>query len=93
MDTVRRGGALLLHFAVPDQVRWRTETEWRADRSLTARAKLRYGLNCFGRPVAEMANLVAHSGFADVKIRPLSEALSGPGEDIADQHLLTAQRK
>ncbi len=90
---VRRGGALLLHFAVPDQVRWRTETEWRADPSLTARAKLRYGLNCFGRSVAEMADLVAQRGFSDVKIRPLSETLSVPGEDIAEQHLLTAQRK
>ena len=55
-DKVRRGGALLLHFAVPDQVRWRTETEWRADPSLTDRAKLRYGLNCFGRSGAEMAD-------------------------------------
>jgi 2-polyprenyl-3-methyl-5-hydroxy-6-metoxy-1,4-benzoquinol methylase len=90
---VRCGGALLLHFAVPDPVRWRTEAEWRADPSLTARAKLRYGLNCFGRSVAEMADLATHSGFADVKIRPLSETLSVPGEDIADQHLLTAQRK
>ena len=91
-DKVRPGGVLLVHFAVPDQL-WRTENEWLADRSLAGRAKLRYGLNCFGRSVAEMAALVAYSGFTDVEIRPVSETLSMPGEDITDQHLLTARRE
>src|SRR6202012_5227673 len=31
---VRPGGAVLLHFAVPDQEQWRTEEQWRADDSL-----------------------------------------------------------
>ena len=71
-DAVRPGGVLLLHFAVPDHVQWRTEGQWRSDSSLAGRTKLRYGLNCFGRSVAEMADLVAHNGFTDVTVRPLS---------------------
>ena len=90
---VRPGGALLLHFAVPDRVHWRTENEWHADPSLARRAKLRYGLNCFGRSAAEMTNLVVQSGFADVEVCSLNKILSVPGEDIAEQHLLTARRK
>ena len=90
---VRPGGTLLLHFAVPDQVQWRTETEWRADESLANRAKLRYALNCFGRSPAEMSDLVAGNGFTDVTVRPLSGDIAIPGDtDIPNQHLLTARR-
>ena len=58
-----------------------------------ARAKPRYGLNCCGRSVAVMAALVAYSRFTDVEIRPVSETLSIPGEDITDQYLLAARRE
>jgi 2-polyprenyl-3-methyl-5-hydroxy-6-metoxy-1,4-benzoquinol methylase len=91
-DAVRPGGVLLLHFAVPDQV-WRTEKQWRSDSSLAGRTKLHYGLNCFGRPIAEMAGLVAHNGFSDVTVRPLGESITVPcDDDVSGQHLLTARR-
>jgi cyclopropane fatty-acyl-phospholipid synthase-like methyltransferase len=90
---VRSGGTLLLHFAVPDEVQWRTETDWRADGSLANRAKLRYALNCFGRSADEMSALVAEAGFSDVTVRPLSGDITIPGDaDIPHQHLLTARR-
>src|SRR5260370_36116747 len=44
-----RSGALLLHFAVPDPVRWRTEEQWRAQGCLAAPAPLRYALTRVGR--------------------------------------------
>ena len=92
-EAVRPGGTLLLHFAVPDQVQWRTEPQWRADESLANRAKLRYALNCFGRSPAEMSDLVTERGFTDVTVRPLSGDITVPGDaDIPNQHLLTARR-
>ena len=90
-DAIRPGGVLLLHFAVPDQV-WRTEEQWRSDTSLAGRIKLRYGLNCFGRSPAEMADLVARNGFTDVTVCPLSGSMAVPCDDVQDQHLLTARR-
>ncbi len=91
--TVRRGGTLLLHFAVPGPGGWRTEADWLADSSLAGRARLRYGLNCFGRPAAEMTRLARAHGFADVLVTPLNGSLAWPGDDIAGQHLLTARRR
>jgi SAM-dependent methyltransferase len=88
---VRPGGTLLLHFAVAENG-WRTEAQWVADCSLTGRAKLHYGLNCFGRSAAEMVNLVTRAGFTDAAADPLSGSITIPGDDIADQHLLTARR-
>jgi SAM-dependent methyltransferase len=89
---VRPGGQLLLHFAVTGEHGYRTETQWLSDGSLTGRAKLRYGLNCFGRTAAEMANLAVRSGFTEAVARPLSGLVTIPGDDIPDQHLLTARR-
>jgi SAM-dependent methyltransferase len=92
-DKLRPDGNLLLHFAVPGQGGWRTEAEWTADQSIVGRAKLRYGLNCFGRSVSEMEALVSGSGFTDVAIRSLSGSVTVPGDDdITQQHWLTARR-
>jgi hypothetical protein len=81
-----------LHFTVPGERGYRTEEQWLADGSPAGRAKLRYGLNCFGRSAAEMTALVTRAGFTDVTVRLLSGHLSVPGDDIPDQHLLTARR-
>jgi SAM-dependent methyltransferase len=89
---VRPGGVLLLHFAVAGEHGYRAEGQWLSDGSLAGRARLRYGLNCFGRSPAELAGLVTRSGFTDVVTRPLGGSLSIPGDDIPDQHLLTARR-
>jgi SAM-dependent methyltransferase len=91
-ETVRPGGLLVLHFAVTGERGYRTEGQWLSDGSLAGRARLRYGLNCFGRSTAEMVDLVTRSGFTDVVARPLSGSITIPGDDIPDQHLLTARR-
>lgn len=90
---LRPDGVLLLHFAVPGQEGWRTEVDWIADRSAVGRARLHYGLNCFGRSVDEMESLVTANGFADVVVRSLSGSITVPGgDDITQQHWLTARR-
>jgi len=89
---VRPGGVLLLHFAVTGEQGYRTERQWLSDGSLVGRAKIRYGLNCFGRSPAEMVDLVMRSGFADVVTSPLRGSITIPGDDIPNQHLLTARR-
>jgi hypothetical protein len=91
-EAVRPGGLLVLHFTVAGEHGYRTEGQWVSDGSLAGRARLRYGLNCFGRSAAEMVDLVTRSGFTDVIARPLSGSITIPGDDIPDQHLLTARR-
>lgn len=91
-QAVRPGGTLLLHFAVAGELGYRTEGQWLSDRSIAGRAKLRYGLNCFGRSAEEMVDLVTRSGFTDATARTLSKHLAIPGDDIPDQYLLTARR-
>ena len=90
---IRRGGTLLLHFAVPGRQGWRTEADWEADRSVACRPKLRYGLNCSGRPASEMESLAAASGFTDVAVQSLGGSPVAGDDDILGQHLLTARRR
>jgi len=86
-------GILLLHFPVPGDG-WHTEAECLGHQSIAGRAKLRSGLNCFGRSVDEMEALVSRSGFTDVVVRPLSGSINVPDDDdITKQHILTARRK
>jgi SAM-dependent methyltransferase len=89
--SIRPGGTLLLHFAVTGEAGYRSEEAWLADRSLTGRARLRYGLNCFGRTSAELRAAVADAGFATVTTRWLAGDPVGD-DDISRQHLLTAIR-
>jgi SAM-dependent methyltransferase len=89
---VRPGGVLLLHFAVTGEQGYRTEGQWLSDGSLVGQAKIRYGLNCFGRSAAEMVDLVTCSGFTDAVTSPLRGSVTIPGDDIPNQHLLTARR-
>ena len=89
---VRPGGGLLLHFAVTGELGYRTEGQWLSDGSMAGRAKIRYGLNCFGRSPDELAGLVTRSGFTDVATSPLSGSIAIPDDDIPNQHLLTARR-
>jgi SAM-dependent methyltransferase len=90
---IRPGGTLLLHFAVPDPVLWRTEDQWRAASTLAARAKLRYALNCFGRTPEEMTALAGRHGFTKMSVRSLTGSLTVPGDDdVPNQHLLTATK-
>jgi SAM-dependent methyltransferase len=89
--SIRPGGTLLLHFAVTGEAGYRSEETWLADRSLTGRARLRYGLNCFGRTSAELRAAVAAAGFTGVVTRWLAGDSVGD-DDISQQHLLTATR-
>lgn len=89
---LRPGGTLLLHFAVAGQLGYRTEGQWTSDGSLAGRARLRYGLNCFGRSPAEMVDLVTRCGFSDAVTGPLGGRVTIPGDDIPSQHVLTARR-
>jgi len=88
---MRPGGVLLLHFATAENG-YLTEAQCVADGSLAGRVRLRYGLNCFARTPAEMADLVTRCGFSNAAVSPLSEIISMPGDDIPDQQLLTARR-
>lgn len=89
---LRPEGTLLLHFAAAGEQGWRTEEQWLSDTSVNGRARLRYGLNCFGRPAAEMIDLVTRCGFTDVTARSLSGSITIAGDDVENQHLLTARR-
>jgi SAM-dependent methyltransferase len=87
---LRPGGRLLIHVVV-DNPAWRTEEQWRADRGLVGRAKLRFGLNCFGRSAEQVRRLVVGAGFGEFDLLPIA-SLVDLDDDVAGQHLVVARR-
>jgi len=85
---IRPDGLLVLHFALPIDG-WRTEDQLKADSSMQGRAKLRFGLNCFGRGVDHVATMVTDAGFSLVRIESLA-GKTDADSDIAAQHWLVA---
>lgn len=86
---LRPGGRLLVHVVVDDPD-WRTEAQWRADRGLVGRAKLR-----FARPTSRRAEqvrrLIVDAGFGELDLVPIV-SLVDVDDDVAGQHLLVARR-
>ena len=88
---LKPGGKLILHVQLPDAV-WRTEEQWRSDKSVAGRIKYRYGLHCFARSEAEHRQVVEDHGFTDVQIVPVASLVDERFDDVCEQHLLTAVR-
>lgn len=89
---LKRGGKLLLHIQLVDDI-WKTEDEWKTDRSIKGRVKFRYGLHCFGRTEETYRQAVESHGFGDINTMPIADLVpSSDFDDIGSQHLLIARK-
>jgi SAM-dependent methyltransferase len=89
---LRPGGRLVMHVHLLEDG-WKSESDWKADRSVKGKIKYKYGLHCFGRTAEDLTSTVADNGFESVDIRPISDIVSERFDDICSEHLLTAVRK
>ncbi len=79
------GGRGILHIVVDDEG-WRTEDEWREDRSALGKIKYRYGLHCFGRKEEEVRGMIRAAGFVDLKHLAIAD-ICDIDDDIVEQSL------
>lgn len=88
---LRPGGQLIMHVHLLEDG-WKSEEEWKADKSVRGKVKLKYGLHCFGRTRDEYVSKAAIYGFEKCNIQPIAEIVSEDFDDICSEHLLTAIR-
>ena len=88
---LRPGGRLIVQVQLIDW-QWKTEEQWRADRSLQGRIKFKYGLHCFGRTKEFHVEMVTSHGFTNAAIVPLSDLLPDEDGNLVSQALLTAEK-
>jgi SAM-dependent methyltransferase len=84
---LRAGGRCVFQVEL-DNGKWKPESAWVGDKSLEGRLKLKYALNFFPRPEKFFRDLAQETGFSVSEIRPASELLSEPFDDIYHQHLI-----
>jgi 2-polyprenyl-3-methyl-5-hydroxy-6-metoxy-1,4-benzoquinol methylase len=89
---LRDGGVLALHIQSGNDV-WRSEQDWRDDRTLGGRVKFNLGLHCFGRSVESYLEKLASVGFSDARaVKLVDLGLSDP-DNRDTEHLVTAVRR
>jgi len=84
---LRKGGRCLFQVQLDDD-KWKPESEWAADQTVTGRLKLKYALNFFSRSPEFFRTQAAAAGLSLDAIRPLSEIMDQPFDDVYHQHLI-----
>lgn len=84
---VRPGGLCLFQVQLDDG-KWKSESAQVEDKSLEGRLKLKYALNFFSRSEKFFQDLAQETGFTVTAIRPMSELLDKPFDDVYYQHLI-----
>lgn len=84
-------GTLILHIQLIDEI-WRTEEQWKSDRSTKGKVKLKYGLHCFGRTEQEHIDIVSRHQFTHIKLEKIEDIIQERFEEIRSQRLLTARK-
>lgn len=88
---LKPGGRIALHVQLTGGG-WRTEQEWRDDRSIQGRLRLKYGLHCFARPEEKHREIVSSCGYTGINVENIADLVSDPFDDICRQHLLSAEK-
>jgi ubiquinone/menaquinone biosynthesis C-methylase UbiE len=91
LRVLRPGGTVVCHFAI-DQPGWRSETQWRSDRSVKGRMKWRFSLHGFTRSAQALQARLTSAGFDPPEMRRVADIGVRFEDDIASQHLWTFRK-
>lgn len=86
---LKPGGRLIFHVQMLDST-WRSEEDWKNDSSVAGKIKFRYGLHCFGRSEERHREMVAKHGFADIRLKSLTDLVTENVEELGSQAMLSA---
>ena len=84
---LRKGGRGIFQVQL-DSDKWKKEDAWSEDKTVTGRLKLKYALNFFPRSVSFFQEMAAEAGLSFDAVRPLSQLLDQPFDDLYHQHLI-----
>jgi SAM-dependent methyltransferase len=90
---VLRPGAVVICQVVLNADGWKSEAQWRADRSLRGRLRWRFGLHCFSRNRDGLYATVTAAGFGPPEIAAIGALCLPLNDDIDHQHLCTFTKK
>ncbi len=88
---LKKSGVILLHMPLEIPT-WISEEEQKKDKSLFARLKLKYALNCFGRTKEQVTSLLNKNGFENIQINDIMNMRRQGNDDVFNQQLVIAQK-
>lgn len=72
---------------------WKSEKEWREDKTLFGRIKWKYGLNYFSRTQKQVTGLFEKYGFESIQLINIRDVCEDFFDNICNQQLFVARRK
>jgi ubiquinone/menaquinone biosynthesis C-methylase UbiE len=90
---VLKPGALVVCHITLDREGWKTESTWRADKSLKGRVKWQIGMHCFARSPESYEQMIERAGLKLVELTPISAMkIDLASDDVEGQHLSIINR-
>ena len=88
---LRPNGTVVCHIVV-DGAGWRSERQWRDDKSLRGLLKWRFGMHCFNRTPEQVCSQVVAAGFNPPELTLIRDLEVHFEDDIVSQHLCTFRK-
>lgn len=88
---LKSGGRLVLQVQL-EEAGWRTEEEWKTDKSLAGRVKYSQGLHCFARTAESVNQMVTAAGFQNIEFKNVREMVAEDFDDIWRTQILLADK-
>lgn len=88
---LKTGGKIILQIQL-EEAGWRTEDEWKNDKTLAGKLKYSQGLHCFARTAEVIQTMVEKAGFKSVEFRNVSEMVAEDFDDICRTQILLAKK-
>ena len=89
---LKSAGRLILQVQL-EESGWRTEKEWKNDKSLAGKIKYSQGLHCFARTADEVSKMVSEAGFQNIEFKNVSEMVTEDFDDICRTQILLARKQ
>lgn len=88
MHRVMKPGAKAVCHVVINGEGWKTESDWRSDKSFRGRVKWEIGLHCFSRTPESFEQMLTAAGLSLLELKPISTLVMDlANDDIQKQHL------
>jgi len=90
---MKPGAKAVCHVVLDDAAGWKSESEWRADRSLKGRLKWEVGLHCFSRTRESLQEMIAATDLKLLQLVSIADlGVRLAGDDVERQHLCVFAR-
>lgn len=90
-NLLKNNGLLIMQIQL-DEDTWRTEKDYREDKTLSGKLRFKYALHGFARTKIEFERILQEFDFQIINLLPIKDLVEEDFDDVCKQHLLVVKR-